>query len=363
MRRHKQKRSRRPLNPREFCFFGPHRDSPYHPRRKSLPKKFTVTDIDDCTKMVVCGEATMFLVLLSGEDDALDDAEMGKRLLAAAKDGCASSQHALGCSYREGKGVERDYAEAAKWFRLAAEQKNVVAQHALGCLYREGKGVAQDDAEAAKWFRLAAKRGNADARRALGVMYGKGEGVEQSNRNAYVWRALAAAGGNKQAEKCLDEAANRLSAADLFAAHGEVLRRGNAARIRLQIQFAEIRSGMPMGDWKWVRSDQDILWKWLQFLRRWRHLVVLVALVAAPELRRGGQLNGAQRVRARRPGGMLRILRGGPVRRNDGADGDGAKQIFACPAGRGQQHLRRAVARLGPLRHSAGARRRAWGGG
>ena len=358
MRRHKQKRSRRPLKPRKFCFFGPHRDSPYHPRRKSLPKKFTVTDIDDCTKMVVCGEATMFLVLLSGEDDALDDAEMGKRLLAAAKDGCASSQHALGCSYREGKGVERDYAEAAKWFRRAAEQGNVAAQRDLGDLYCKGEGVEQDCVEAAKWFHFAAKRGDVHARSALGVMYDKGEGVAQSNRNAYVWHTLAAAGGNKQAEKCRDEAAKLLSAADLSAAHEETLRRGNTARRRLQSPFAEIRSGMPTGDWKWVGSDQDILWKWLQFLRRWRHLVALVVPVETPELRRGGLRIGARRIRARRPGGMLRMLRGGLVRRNDGADGDGAKQIFACPAGRGQQHLRRAVARFGPLRYLAAPPRR-----
>ena len=170
--------------------------------------------------------------------------------------------------------------------------------------------------------------GSVNARFALGLMYYKGEGVAQSNRNAYVCHTLAEMGGNKQAEKCRDEAAKRLSAADLSAAHGEALRRGSAVRRRLQSPFAVCRSGMRAGDWKWVSGDQDILWKWLQFLRHWRHLVVLVALVAlveTPERRRGGLLNGARRIRAHRRGGMLRMLNGGPVRRNDKADSDGPR--------------------------------------
>ena len=74
--------------------------------------------------------------------------------------------------------------------------------------------------------------------------------------------------------------------------------------------------------------------------------------------RRGGLRNGARRIRARRRGGMLRMLNGGRGRRGDEADSDGPRQIlFACPVGRGQQHLRRAVARVCPLRPLAGESR------
>ena len=91
--------------------------------------------------------------------------------------------------------------------------------------------------------------------------------------------------------------------------------------------------------------------------KNWTAAAVLLVVV-----RRwgGAQKNCARRIRARRRGGMLN---GGRGRRNDKADGSGARRIFACPAGGERRQWRRAVARPGsPRRHLAGAPRRALGG-
>ena len=96
--------------------------------------------------------------------------------------------------------------------------------------------------------------------------------------------------------------------------------------------------------------------------RNWTAAAVAVALLVVVR-RRGGLLNGTRRIRARRRGGMLRMMNGGRGRRNDKADGSGARRIFACPAGGERRQWRRAVARPGsPRRHLAGAPRRALGG-
>jgi TPR repeat protein len=49
---------------------------------------------------------------------------------------------------------------AAKWYRAAAEQGLAAAQSALGDSYRLGQGVEKDMAEAVKWQGKAAEQGD-----------------------------------------------------------------------------------------------------------------------------------------------------------------------------------------------------------
>jgi hypothetical protein len=109
-----------------------------------------------------------------------------------AERGDAEAQYSLGVSYREGKGVPRDYAQAATWWRTSAAQGHARAQSALGFMYANGQGVAKDDERAVEWYRKAADQGVARAQFNLGVMYGTGQGVSQDYVEAHKWMNLAA---------------------------------------------------------------------------------------------------------------------------------------------------------------------------
>jgi len=54
----------------------------------------------------------------------------------------------------------KDVAEALRWFHAAAEQGNAAAQYALGKLYLSGEDVPQDKEAALQWFTRSAKQGN-----------------------------------------------------------------------------------------------------------------------------------------------------------------------------------------------------------
>ena len=109
-----------------------------------------------------------------------------------AEQGDAGAQFSLGVSYREGKGVPRDYAQAVAWWRKAGGQGHASAQSALGFMYANGQGVSKDDARAVEWYRKAADQGVIRAQFNLGVMYGTGQGVPQDYIEAYKWMTLAA---------------------------------------------------------------------------------------------------------------------------------------------------------------------------
>ena len=61
--------------------------------------------------------------------------------------------------------------------RAAAEQGNAKAQYAIGQMYRFGKRVPQDYEYAFKWYRMAAEQGLPDAQNDLSMMYSDGEVV------------------------------------------------------------------------------------------------------------------------------------------------------------------------------------------
>jgi hypothetical protein len=90
---------------------------------------------------------------------------------AAANDGDAGSQAALGWMYLNGKGVPANEREAVRWTREAAEQGNTAAEAILGGMYLEGKSVAQDKEKAREWIARAADKGHRKAQVALGNLY------------------------------------------------------------------------------------------------------------------------------------------------------------------------------------------------
>ena len=109
-------------------------------------------------------------------------------------------------------------AQTLQETRLQAEQGDANAQGGLGAMYASGKGVAQDYAEAAKWCRKAADQGYADAQMRLGAMYDLGRGVAQDYVQAHKWFNLSAASGDADAMKFRDDAAAKMTPAQIAEA-------------------------------------------------------------------------------------------------------------------------------------------------
>lgn len=111
-----------------------------------------------------CGLATV--AGAAGFDDAVTAFESGdhetavRAFRAAAEDGDASGQFALGVAHELGRGVAANAEQAAAWYRKAAAQGNPRAQACMGYLYAEGKGLDRDPARAVYWRAKAARQGN-----------------------------------------------------------------------------------------------------------------------------------------------------------------------------------------------------------
>jgi hypothetical protein len=139
-----------------------------------------------------------------------------QQLRRKAELGDADAQYSLGVSYREGKGVDRDYAQAVVCWRRSAGQGHASAQSALGFMYASGQGISKDDARAVEWYRRAAEQGIARAQFNLGVLYGQGQGVAQDHVEAYKWMSLAAALEESAAAR--DRLAQQMTAAQIAEA-------------------------------------------------------------------------------------------------------------------------------------------------
>jgi TPR repeat protein len=109
------------------------------------------------------------------------------------------AQYALGCAYKSGKGVPRDYAKAFEWIFLAASGGSSKAQNMVGEFYLQGCSVEQDYKKAVYWFERSAERKNAAAQNNLGVLYRHGLGVEKSTEKAFEYFAAAALQKQKSA--------------------------------------------------------------------------------------------------------------------------------------------------------------------
>jgi hypothetical protein len=90
---------------------------------------------------------------------------------AAAIQGNADAQAALGTLYAKGEGVPRSDTHAFQWFLRAAQQNHAQAQLALSGMFANGQGVARHDVLAYKWAYLAETNApDADVRRRAGEM-------------------------------------------------------------------------------------------------------------------------------------------------------------------------------------------------
>lgn len=130
---------------------------------------------------------------------------------ALAEQGDAQAQFNLGVMYAKGDGVAQDHVEAVEWYRRAAEQGDASGQSSLGYKYDKGLGMLQDHAEAVKWYRRAAEQGDAEAQFYLGLKYLSGEGVPKDYVRAHMWSNLAAAQGTEAGVMLRDSAEGRMT--------------------------------------------------------------------------------------------------------------------------------------------------------
>ena len=104
--------------------------------------------------------------------------------------GFPPAQRDLGCLYRDGEGVERDYAESLRLFRLASAQGDAAAHYGVVHAYHDGLGVAVDFVRAVRHFRIAAEGVgfvSAQSMFDLGGCYLEGNGVPRSLSKARKW--------------------------------------------------------------------------------------------------------------------------------------------------------------------------------
>ena len=125
---------------------------------------------------------------------------------AAAEDGDADAQFALGLKFSTGDEASQDLAQAVQWYRKAADQEHALAQFNLGLMLADGRGVRHDDVAALIWIRKAAEGGEAAAQFSLGmrchrssVHHLKMDSAE-SRIEAYKWFHLAAVQGYRGSE-------------------------------------------------------------------------------------------------------------------------------------------------------------------
>ena len=112
-----------------------------------------------------------------------------------------------------------DYQSAVRGFKLLARKGVVKAQTNLGYMYALGKGVAIDLKESAYWLRMAAERGHSGAQTTLGLYYYNGEGLSRDIVAAHAWFSIAAASGHPQADDYERLCAEKMTPAELDAAH------------------------------------------------------------------------------------------------------------------------------------------------
>ena len=124
----------------------------------------------------------------------------------------------LGVMYSEGEGVKQDYAKAMTWFRKAAKQGQRESEYNVGAMHFRGDGVPQDYDKAADWFIKAANQGVIEAQFSLAGMYFMGQGVPQDYVEAHKWWNLSASLGENDAAAARDEAARKMTPAQIAEA-------------------------------------------------------------------------------------------------------------------------------------------------
>jgi TPR repeat protein len=125
---------------------------------------------------------------------------------ARASRGEPKALYLLGKRYFDSATSPHDYVRAARLIRAAATQGDAAAETAMGLLLQRGLGVKKDYAEALKWLGRAADQGNPVAQNEVGVMYAKGQGVQRNLGETIKWCGLAAGNGSVIARKNLQMA-------------------------------------------------------------------------------------------------------------------------------------------------------------
>ncbi|MDE6755379.1 MAG: sel1 repeat family protein [Muribaculaceae bacterium] len=130
------------------------------------------------------------------------DLESWEECARRAQTGDAEAQYRMGCMYKDGKNVEKDYKEAIYWFRKSASNGNGDAMLEVGHCFEDGLGVLADNRIAAENYWRAAEKGNMEGAYRYAEMLRDGIGVAQDKRKAYYWfRKAASANFSDSAEQ------------------------------------------------------------------------------------------------------------------------------------------------------------------
>lgn len=121
-------------------------------------------------------------------------------LQAAAANGDAQAQHALGVAYAEGLGVAADPAAAVSLWRTAAAQDDPDAQNALAVAHARGYVVQRDMDEALRLWRRAAEQGQTLAQYNLGNALVVTAQDRPQATEGIAWLRRAADSGDQQAQ-------------------------------------------------------------------------------------------------------------------------------------------------------------------
>ena len=92
------------------------------------------------------------------------------------------------------------FGKARVLLTAAAEQGDAEAQNALGNLYYLGLGVERSDTQASKWYLKAALQANSDAQVNVARHYRHGHGLPRDELRAYAWLVQARGNNNEAAE-------------------------------------------------------------------------------------------------------------------------------------------------------------------
>ena len=136
--------------------------------------------------------------VFSGWDEVSDASRRGDHEAATdelrhlAEGGDLKAQFFMSISYRNAKGVEKDWGKADEWLLLAARNGYLDAQFTLGACYSSGNFKYPIDYEkSAYWMKKAAEQGFANAQYHLATHYSQGQGVDKNVVIAYAWMRTA----------------------------------------------------------------------------------------------------------------------------------------------------------------------------
>jgi uncharacterized protein len=118
---------------------------------------------------------------------------LNKQLIANT--GVAESMNALGTSYRDGRGVDKDAKKAFEYYKQSAHYNYSAGQNNLACFLNKGIGVRKNETSARYWFERAADQEIAEAQFNYAQMLEEGVGGEKDENRALEYYKKAAEQG------------------------------------------------------------------------------------------------------------------------------------------------------------------------